>query len=338
MRRATLPGEAVMANELTAAPAASAIAHLPVALFAAVMGVSGLGLVWRDAAGMWSMPSAIGETILILGAAIYGVLLLSYGVKMARYPAAVRAEFNDPVTGTFFPTFSIATMLLASAALPFAPGLARDLWLAGSGLTFVITLVIIRRWVLYGAALHHVTPQWFMPVVGNIVAPLAAPALGYTELGWFFFSVGLTFWIVLLTLIFYRLVFGERLPAVLRPTLFILLSPPAVAFSAYIALNGQIDGFARVLFFTAVLVALLLVSLARSFISLQFAATWWSFTFPCDAFAGAMLRYYAGTHAFAFGAAAVAALAVATVIVTLVAARTLTALYSGTLLQPQRWS
>jgi tellurite resistance protein len=316
----------------------STLTHLPVALFAAVMGISGLGLAWREAAAVFAAPPVIGETILGLGIAVYGLMVAAYGCKLVRHPAAVRAEFNHPVTGTFFPTFTIATMLVASAVLPYAPVLAREFWLIGCALTFILTLLIIRRWLGGHAELRHVTPQWFMPVVGNIVAPLAAPTLGYTELGWFFFAVGVIFWIVLLAVIFQRLVFAGPLPAPLRPTLFILLSPPAVAFSAYVALGGQIDGFAKVFFYGALAIVFLLLSLARTFMSLQFAATWWSFTFPSDAFANAALRYYASTGGTALAICAILALTAASLIVGLVAVRTLLAVRSGTLLQPQTWS
>lgn len=158
------------------------------------------------------------------------------------------------------------------------------------------------------------------------------------ELGWFFFSLGLLFWIVLLTIIFHRLVLHDRLPVLLRPTLFILLSPPAVAFTAYVALNGNIDNFARVLFYSAVMIAVLLASLAPSFLSLSFAPTWWSFTFPIDALANASIHYFGGNGGSTVVLCSSLILTTATVIVSLVAVRTVAALISGTLLRPQVWS
>lgn len=315
-----------------------AIGNLSVGLFASVMGTCGLGLAWREAHGMLGVQAAIGEAIIAASGVLYCILLVAYGLKVMRYPHRVRAEFNDPVSATFFPTITIGAMLLASGVLPYSVAFARLLWLVSTSLTFLLTLVIVRRWIMRGASIGHVTPQWFMPVVGNIVAPIAAPRLGYMELGWFFFSLGLLFWIVLLTIIFYRLVLHDRLPALLRPTLFILLSPPAVAFTAYVALNGHIDNFARVLFYSAVIIAVLLASLAPSFVSLSFAPTWWSFTFPVDAFANASIHYLGGNGSSAVVICSSIILTTATVIVSLVAVRTVVALISGTLLRPQVWS
>ena len=53
------------------------------------------------------------------------------------------------------------------------------------------------------------------------------------EIFWFFFSIGLVFWLVLLAIVLYRLFFHEHLPARLAPTLFILLAPPSVGFITY---------------------------------------------------------------------------------------------------------
>jgi tellurite resistance protein len=227
-------------------------------------------------------------------------------------------------------------MLLASGVLPYSIVSARLLWIASTTLTFLLTLVIVRRWIMRGANIRHVSPQWFMPVVGNIVAPIAAPRLGYVELGRFFFSLGLLFWIVLLAVVFFRLIFYDRLPAGLKPTLFILLSPPAVAFT-YIALNGYIDNFARVLFYSAMIIAVLLASLAPSFVSLSFTPTWWSFTFPVDAFASASIHYFCVKGSPAVAIYSILMLTVATVIVSLVSVRTVAALMFGTLLRPQEF-
>lgn len=48
-------------------------------------------------------------------------------------------------------------------------------------------------------------PAWFIPVVGNIIVPLAGVRFAPAEVSWFFFSIGLVFWIVLLAIVMYRL-------------------------------------------------------------------------------------------------------------------------------------
>ena len=76
--------------------------------------------------------------------------------------------------------------------------------------------------------MQHLNPAWFIPVV-NIIVPLGSVHFAPLELSWFFFGIGLVFWIVLLAVVMYRLFFraaGLRLTL----TLFILLAPPSVGF------------------------------------------------------------------------------------------------------------
>ncbi|MBV8166452.1 MAG: hypothetical protein JO021_06635, partial [Alphaproteobacteria bacterium] len=47
------------------------LARVPVAFFAIVLGVLGLGTTWREAARLWGAPAWIGEAIVMLGVAIW---------------------------------------------------------------------------------------------------------------------------------------------------------------------------------------------------------------------------------------------------------------------------
>ncbi|MDZ7809277.1 MAG: hypothetical protein U5L11_02915 [Arhodomonas sp.] len=58
-------------------------------------------------------------------------------------------------------------------------------------------------------------------------------------MSWFFFSVGLLFWIVLTDhRRLPRMIFHQPLPARLMPTLSILVAPPAAGFLSYLRLTG----------------------------------------------------------------------------------------------------
>jgi tellurite resistance protein len=48
-----------------AATPAAGLHHLPLPLFAAPMGIGGLGLAWRQAAHGLGAPAAIGEALLL---------------------------------------------------------------------------------------------------------------------------------------------------------------------------------------------------------------------------------------------------------------------------------
>jgi len=130
----------------------------------------------------------------------------------------------------------------------------------------------------------HINPAWFIPAVGNVVAPLAGVPLGHAELSWFFFAVGISFWVILLVIVFNRILFHDPLPPMLLPTLFILIAPPAVGFLSYIRLmGGELDAFARILYYLALFFTLLMVIELPRFLRLPFFLSWWAYSFPSAA-------------------------------------------------------
>ena len=258
--------------------------HFPIAFFSMVMGMAGLALAWQKAHIVLGVPPMIGAGLRGAVSALFVILLVFYALKALRHPQAVAMEMRHPVRINFFPTVSISLLLLAIAYLESAPEAAFWLWVAGAILHLGFTLAIFGSWLHHTHYdIKHANPAWFIPVVGNIIVPVAGVRLASPELSWFFFSVGLVFWIVLLTIVLYRLFFHEPLPARLAPTLFILLAPPSVGFIAYTNLIGEIDAFARVLYYTALFLALLLASNAARFLRLPFFLSAWAYSFPLAA-------------------------------------------------------
>jgi tellurite resistance protein len=258
--------------------------HFPIALFSMVMGTAGLALAWLKAHAVLGMPVVVGEGLRGVASALFVFLLVFYGLKALRYPQAVRLEMRHPIRVNFFPTLSISLLLLASAYLEVAPEVAFWLWGTGAALHLGLTLAIFGSWLHHTHYdIKHANPAWFIPVVGNIIVPVAGVRLASPELSWFFFSIGLVFWLVLLTIVLYRLFFHEPLPVRLAPTLFILLAPPSVGFIAYTNLTSEIDAFGRVLYYTALFLALLLASNAVRFLRLPFFISAWAYSFPLAA-------------------------------------------------------
>lgn len=313
------------------------VRRVPVAQFAIVMGLAGLGHAWTVASNVLGTSAIIGQALLAVSAVVFVVLTAIYLAKLVRYPVAVAAEFANPVQISFFPTFSISLLLLAVAALPYSRSLAMALWGVGAALQLILAICIINLWITRNVDIAHTSPAWFIPIVGNIVAPQAGVELGFIELSWFFFSVGIMFWLILFTIVLYRIIFHDQLPVQFLPTLFILLAPPALGFIAYRLLTGdgqgeaELDGVAHLLIGMAFFLTLLLISMAGLFRRMPFALSWWAFTFPSAAMAGATLYYDQAVGSAWSGAIAAVVLAAATLVIFGVAARTIQALFAGRL-------
>lgn len=309
--------------------------HVPVPLFAMTMGVGGLGLAWRKAHEVFALPSAIGEGLLLLAGALYAAMAALYAAKAAAHPKAVAAEYAHPVRGNFFAAISISLMILAGGLLPHARTGADMLWLAGAGLQIALSAILVGRWLTREQQIAHSNPAWFIPIVGNVLAPIAGVPLGHGELSWFMFGVGIVFWLVLFPIVLNRILFHGMMPAKLTPTLFILLAPPSVGFLAHVQLNGgTLDGGARLLIAPALFLALILALRAARFLKLPFAVSWWAFTFPSAALALAGLRYAQLAPSPVTQTLAGVLLLAASAIIAAVFGRTLVALLRGDLFLP----
>ncbi len=263
----------------------SRLEHFPVSFFAIVMGLAGLTLTVERAQHIWDWPSLAGEILFGLSALTYLAIAATYMLKLARHPGAVIAEFNHPIRLSFFPAMSIGLILLGTAALENHPALALALWSVGSAAQLLFTLIILSTWIHHERfQIQHSNPAWFIPIVGNILVPVAGVQLGFPEVSWFFFSIGLVFWIVLLSILMNRFFFHPMMPGKLLPTLFILIAPPAVGFVAWVKLHhGVVDDAARILYYTALFTTLLLFFQIKHFAKVQFALPWWAYSFPMAA-------------------------------------------------------
>lgn len=313
-----------------ALPPQGFIATLPLPLFASVMGTCGLAMVWHAIETRWQFAAGVSAGLTALAAVVFVVLLGAYGLKALKHRDLVMTELRHPVRINFLPAIAINLILLGILSRPWLPGLSDLLWLSGAALQLLLTLTIVTVWLNTERPPNSLNPAWFIPAVGNVLVPVAAVPAGFELTGWFFFSIGLFFWVILGTLVFYRLVTGSALEPPMRPTLAILVAPPAVAFLAWLQLADGLGGAGLMLYFIALLNFLLLLPQVPGFLKLPFFPSWWAYTFPLAAFTTASFRFDGLTGAF--GDVLLALLAgLVTIVIVTVAGRTLLAVFRGEL-------
>jgi tellurite resistance protein len=280
----------------------SRIGFFPISFFSIVMGLTGFAIAVQRAEEILGLPAGAGQVLVWFAAAVFLMLAGLYGTKVVRFRAEVAKELNHPIKLSFFPTISISLVLLSIAFRSAYPELSFALFALGAPLQLGFTLFVMSRWIGHTHfEIQHSNPSWFIPVVGNILVPIAGVAHGLNEISWFFFSIGVVFWLVLLTIIMNRVIFHHPLPEKLLPTFFILIAPPAVGFISYVKLTGGLDGFARVLFYTALFTVLLLGALQKKFRGIQFFLSWWAYSFPTAAFTIASMLMFHQTGIAFFG-------------------------------------
>ncbi len=306
------------------------------ALFSTVMGLAGLTLAWLKAHHVGGMPVEVGASLRWVASGLYVFLLVMYAAKILRHPAEVVAERMHPVRLNFFPAISIGLILLATSWAPAAPRAALWMWGVGAALHLGFTVFAMSSWIHHTHYdIKHANPAWFIPVVGNILVPVAGAKLAAPDISWFFFSIGLVFWLVLMTIVLYRLFFHEPLPARLTPTLFILIAPPAVGFLAYLSLTDSLDAFARVLYFSGLFLTLLLASNALRFLRLPFFISAWAYSFPLAAITIASFEMHARSGTGFYLALGWVLLALVTAVIGTLVVKTLIAAANGRICVPE---
>ncbi len=312
--------------------------------WATVMGLSGLTLAWHRAQGvLGSGAEQVARAVGLVTVTVFVLLALASIVRLARHASAWREDASHPVRHVFIAAIPISALLLTTVAVALVgPSPTLDaLWSLGALAQFGVTVWVLGRWwrgntpanprqgVAPGFAWPGVTPALFIPVVGNVVVPLAGVPLGFVEWSAAQFGVGLLFWPIVLVLVILRGAIAGPLPDRLLPTAFITVAPPAV-----IGLALAQFGAPPLALWTMWGIALFSLvwsgTLVQRIAALPFAMPHWALSFPLAAFAALTLRIMPETGAGSVFALAV--LALVSLVIAWLALGTLRGLRRGTLL------
>lgn len=318
-------------------PAPASVRHLVPSWFAIVMGLCGLSLAWHragDSALATSLSAALGA----LAALVFVLLLFGTLWRIAMHRDAVHEDWRHPVRHAFFAALPISLILLATVVVAQSASLAlaEALWLLGASVQLGVTVWVLSRW-LRGAdgklAWPSFTPVLFVPVVGNVLTPLAGGAVGHADWAAAQFGIGLLLWPVVLCLLAVRIGLVGLWPARLLPTTFITIAPPSVVGLAALQMQAPIT-LAWMAWGMALFFVLWSTTVLPRLRDQAFGLPFWGLSFPLAAFAALSLRLAAGSGSV-FSAGAYAALAIATLVIAGLLWFTLRGLATGSLLQPE---
>jgi len=306
--------------------------------YAVVMGLAGLSLAFHRAVPlMGEVAGAVGLAIGVLGALVFVVLAIATVVRGHRYPEAWAEDRRHPVRHSFIATLPIALLLLATVAV--ASGLRGAAveglwWISALGQLFV-TVWVLARWFrgnqAGGLQWAGLTPALFIPIVGNVLVPLAGVPLGRMEWSAAQFGIGLLFWPVVTLLLLVRVATQGMWPERLLPATFIFIAPPAVVGLSALQFGAPpLVGWA--LWGMALFSFLWVATLARRISNMPFGLPHWGMSFPLAAFAALTLRVAPTGPLAMFG---VALLALAALVISALALATVRGLRDGSLLAPE---
>lgn len=312
--------------------------HLAPGWFATVMGLAGLSLAWHAAVPV--LGDAAGAAGLVLsGLALLTFLALAVAslLRLQRHPQAWADDLKHPVRHVFVAAVPVALILLVTAAV--AAGLAGPwltvLWGLGAAAQLGTTVWILARWWRTGPGSGlpwaTLTPALCIPIVGNVLVPLAGVPLGQAAWSAAQFGVGALFWPVVLVLLLVRIAQQGLWPERLLPSNFILVAPPAVVGLALLRLGAPLlVGWA--LWGVALCTLAWVATLLRRIADQPFGMVHWSLSFPLAAITVLTLRLVPDGAPALLG---VALLAATSLLVAALLLATWRGLRQGSLLVPE---
>ena len=301
----------------------SRLQFFPIMMFAIVMGLSGLTIVFQKAGKILHIGAAVGSILATIDTIIFITILVFYGAKLIKYFDEVKKEFVHPVRINFFAASAISFLLFAIIYHDINHTISLYCFYIGTAMQTFFTFYTISFWINKNLEISHSNPAWFIPIVGNVLVPVAGAGMIENNFLMYYFSIGMFFWVVLTSILINRIIFHNQLAVKFMPTLFIFIAPPAIAFVAYVKMYGEFDIFASMLYNLALFFTFLLLFMYKNFLNLKFFISWWAFTFPLAAATLASMLAYHKTSIAVYSYFSYIFMAVTTIVVSLVAIKTI---------------
>ena len=295
----------------------------PIMMFATVMGLAGLTLVYKRGSEILQLPIFISTLMMFFTTIVFFIIVYLYISKIIKHKDEVEKELSHPVRINFFAASSISTLLLSMVYRHNIDLISQSLFFIGAVLHIFFTFYTIKFWINNNLEMQHSNPAWFIPIVGNLIVPIAGKGFINDSILYFYFSIGIFFWIILFAIILNRIIFHAQFMPKFMPTLFILIAPPAIGFISYIKLTGNLDFFAQILFNLGLFFTILVFVMYKNYINIKFFISWWAFTFPMAAITLATILMYELTNYWFYSFLAYFLMIITTIVVLLVARQTL---------------
>lgn len=311
-------------------PFAALAKETPLGAFSITMGLAGLGLAWARADTVWHHRLPVDQFLFAVAALVFIATLMLVLFRLMVQSKSVAEELSDIGRSSTAATLPMAMMLLAGGTLVYAPGVASLIWLTALAIHLALTGLLLWTWSFGGSGIHlnDVGPDWILPTGGLLLLPHVGVPLGFEDLSWALFLLGLVLWALVFGAVLMRLLVGKPLKRSLRPRYVIAMAPPALAFVSLVQFDGMVmSNWSSATFVGGILSAGILALFVHKFATYPFTTVWWSYTFPIATFAGACLFHHQIVGTWTSGTLAFLALAVATAVVAIVSLLSLKVLF-----------
>lgn len=225
---------------------------------------SGMGYSWIRHMTMWAAT----------------VVILLYIVKIIRFPAVCKKEYEAVVPCSLYAGFTMVLMILGSYYFDYLPGFGKGIWALALGIHAVHILVFTYRNLVKKREISTFVPSWFVTYNGIMVSCVVGGAMNAAGILTYVVYYGIAVYLVLIPFMVWRLITVEVKPAVYH-TMAVVLAPCSLCVVSYLNVIG--NGSRGLLFFlygcVLASLAFIIIKLPK-FFAFPFAPGFAGMTFP----------------------------------------------------------
>jgi tellurite resistance protein len=266
--------------------------------FGIILGLFGLGNIWKQSVVFFqNWVLTVSEVILISTLILWFFFTISYILKwILNFEEAIQ-EFKNPIKNNYIGLLGATMILNATTIHNYYPILGKSLFFLGIIIQLGYGILFTEQTWKNSHEIKFITPSLYLPTVaGNFISAIVAGMFHYNTLGYFFLGIGFFSWLTLESIIMNRLK-NEKLHPEYKPTLGIMMAPPAIACAACLALNlGEINILIKCLLGYALFHLLIFLKIFFSILKEPFNLSFWAFSFGLTTVTNVTMQYSKKTN------------------------------------------
>lgn len=208
------------------------------------------------------------------------IIVLVYIVKIARYPAVVRKEYDQTVPASLYAGFTMCCMILGSFYYEIGLGFGKILWLAATCVHAAHILLFTWNHIAHNRDIQTTVPSWFVTYNGIMVSCVTGAAMNMGGMLRVITVYGILIYLILIPVMIVRLIRVPVKPAVYH-TMPVVLAPCSLCVvslcNAYPEPNRALLTF---LYFCVLASLLFIIVKLPDFFSFAFTPGFAGLTFP----------------------------------------------------------
>lgn len=225
---------------------------------------SGMGYTWVRHLTMWAAT----------------IVILLYVVKIIKFPATCKKEYETVVPCSLYAGFTMVLMILGSYYFDYIPALGKGIWMAALAVHAIHILIFTYRNVIKKRDINTFVPSWYVTYNGIMVSCVIGGAMNAKPVLRIVLYYGIIVYFVILPFMLRRLLTVEVKPAVYH-TMAVLLAPCSLCVVSYLNVEENPNQILLFVLYACVLASLafIIIKLPK-FFSFSFAPGFAGMTFP----------------------------------------------------------